>query len=390
VVTAAAGNSGIDEGQTVSDAITCVSATDNNDVKTSWSSYGAYVDVAAPGAAIYTTSSGGGYGSVSGTSFSAPMTAGVYALMMAANPQLLPSQLDAALFSTAIDLGNAGKDPYYGYGRINAGEAVASVSTSTPLDTTLPSVSIASPAGGAVVKGLVPVDVTASDNIGVTRVDLYAGGKLVGSDAAAPYGFSWDTSGVPDGSVTLEARAFDAAGNLATRQVTVTVGNANVGGTTPPGSTNVALASVGAVPSASSAYAGYPVSALNDNQRSGAGWGNGGGWSDATAGAFPDWAQINFNGTKSIDRVVVYSLQDQYSNPVEPTDTMTFSLYGLVDFTVQGWNGSAWVTLASVTGNNLVKRTLTFAAFTTDRIRVHVTKTSTTWSLITEVEAWAP
>ena len=52
---------------------------------------------------------------------------------------------------------------------------------------------------------------------------------------------------------------------------------------------------------------------------------------------------------------------------------MTFSLYGIIDFTVQGWNGSAWVTLATVTGNNLVKRTVTFTAFTTDRIRVNVT-----------------
>ena len=55
---------------------------------------------------------------------------------------------------------------------------------------------------------------------------------------------------------------------------------------------------------ASSTYsAGYPVSAVNDNQRSGAGWGGGGGWKDATSGAFPDWVQISFNGTKSIDRL---------------------------------------------------------------------------------------
>jgi thermitase len=388
VVVAAAGNSGIDEGQTASDAITCVSASDRDDVKASWSSYGAYVDVAAPGTAIYTTTNGGSYGSVSGTSFSAPMTAGVYALMMAANPQLAPSQLDTALFSSAVDLGGGGKDPYYGYGRIDAGAAVANVSTATPRDTTLPSVSIASPATGSLVRGLVAVDVTASDNTGVTRVDLYAGGSLVGSDSAAPYGFTWDTSGRPDGSVTLEARASDAAGNVGTGRVTVTVSNSSVGGTTPPGSTNVALASTGAVPSASSAYAGYPIAALNDNQRSGAGWGNGGGWNDGTAGAFPDWVQINFNGMKSIDRVVVYTVQDNYTNPVEPTDSMTFSLYGVVDFTVQGWNGSAWVTLASVTGSNLVKRTVSFAAFTTDRIRVHITKAFNSYSRITEIEAW--
>jgi hypothetical protein len=45
------------------------------------------------------------------------------------------------------------------------------------------------------------------------------------------------------------------------------------------------------------------------------------------------------------------------------------------------------VTLATVTGNNLVKRTLSFAAFTTSKIRVNVTKASNV-SRITEVEAY--
>src|SRR5581483_3903546 len=106
----------------------------------------------------------------------------------------------------------------------------------------------------------------------------------------------------------------------------------------PPTVTNVALASVGAVASASSSYsAGFPASAVNDGQRSGAGWGSGGGWNDATSGLFPDWVQINFNGTKNVDRVVVYSVQDDYANPLEPTDATTFSLYGVVDFTIQAW-----------------------------------------------------
>ncbi len=49
----------------------------------------------------------------------------------------------------------------------------------------------------------------------------------------------------------------------------------------------------------------------------------------------------------------------------------TFTTYGIQDFTVQGWNGSSWVTLGTVTNNNLVKRTVTFAAYTTlTRIRI--------------------
>ena len=154
-------------------------------------------------------------------------------------------------------------------------------------------------------------------------------------------------------------------------------------------SSAIALASVGAVTSASSTYSSaYPVAAVNDNQRTSINWGNGGGWNDATANMQPDWVQINFNGTKTIDRMVVYTIQDNYTNPIEPTDTLTFSTYGVTGFTVQGWDGSAWVTIATVSGNNLVKRTVSFAAFITDQIRVNVTSELAGYSRITEIEAW--
>ena len=51
--------------------------------------------------------------------------------------------------------------------------------------------------------------------------------------------------------------------------------------------------------------------------------------------------QINFNGQKTINQVIVYTLQDNYANPVDPPDNMTFTLYGVTGFQVQGWNGSA-------------------------------------------------
>jgi hypothetical protein len=155
-------------------------------------------------------------------------------------------------------------------------------------------------------------------------------------------------------------------------------------------SLNVALATAGATASASSTLnTGYPASSTINNERKGVNWGSGtAGWKDATPDAWPDWLQVNFNGSKSIDRVVVYSLQDAYTNPVEPTSTMTFSLYGLRDFSVQAWNGSAWVTVGTVTGNTLVKRTVTFSAFTTTRIRILVTNALASHARITEVEAW--
>ena len=231
VVIGAAGNSGTAESMTASDTMTCVSATGSSDTRTSWSSYGSYVDVAAPGAGIYTTVRGGGYGSVSGTSFSAPITAAVYALMMSANRNLSPSQLDSILFSTAVDVGDA---IYYGHGRVDAAAAVAKARGTSGGDTTAPSVAITSPVGGSDVNGLVGIDVTATDNVAVSRVDLYAGGALVGSDTTAPYAFSWDSASRADGQTSLEARAIDGAGNVGTTRMTLTVANSLSGDLAPP------------------------------------------------------------------------------------------------------------------------------------------------------------
>ena len=160
----------------------------------------------------------------------------------------------------------------------------------------------------------------------------------------------------------------------------------------PPPQSNVALASNGGVASASSTYAAagysFAASSVNDGDRAGLNWGHGGGWNDSTADSYPDWVQINFNSSKTIDHVVVYTLQDNYANPVQPTDTMTFSQYGVTAFTVQGWTGSAWTTLATVSGNNLVKRTVNFNAYTTTRIRINITAALASFSRITEIEAW--
>ncbi len=157
------------------------------------------------------------------------------------------------------------------------------------------------------------------------------------------------------------------------------------------GTSNVALASAGGMASASSTYSGsYPVNSLNNNERTGVGWGAGGGWLDGTPGNFPDWVQIQFNGSKTIDRVVVYMVQDNFQQPVEPSDSLTFNDWGATDFTVEGWNGSGWTLLGTVTGNNLVKRTVSFGPFTTDRIRINVLGGRSPWSLLTEVEAWTP
>ena len=71
-------------------------------------------------------------------------------------------------------------------------------------------------------------------------------------------------------------------------------------------------------PRARSQRHAFPVAAVNNGDRAGLNWGSGGGWNDATTGVFPDWVQINFNGSKTIDHVIVYSMQDNFASPVDP------------------------------------------------------------------------
>ncbi len=211
VVVNSAGNDGTNPGYSENNSLISVSATTASDTRASFSNYGNYIDVAAPGTSIVTTKKGGGTQTWQGTSFSTPIAAGVVALIRAKNPNLSPSQIETVLEDSAD---NVGSSSYFGDGRVNAARAVQMAGgTSGGGDTQRPSVSITKPARDATVKGLVPVDVNAADNNGVTRVVLYAGTQKVGEDSSAPYQFSWDSTREDDGLTTLIAYAYDAAGN---------------------------------------------------------------------------------------------------------------------------------------------------------------------------------
>lgn len=93
-------------------------------------------------------------------------------------------------------------------------------------DTTAPTISITSPADGDTVSGTITVTADASDDTGVSQVDFYLDGTLVASDTSSPYEWDWDTTGVADGSHSLDATATDAAGNAGSAAtVGVTVDN---------------------------------------------------------------------------------------------------------------------------------------------------------------------
>ncbi len=226
VVTISAGNSGgVDSSPDNPYALT-VSATSSTDAMASFSTTGNFIDVAAPGVGVYSTLRGGGYGSVSGTSFSAPIVAGLAGLVMSVNPALDGAQVQDVIKQSADDMGGAGWDGQYGWGRINAARAVElATSTAGDRDTEAPVVSILSPAASATVGGSVNLSASASDNTAVASVSFSMDGTTLGTVSQSPYTLSWDSLTVDNGSHVLMATAVDEAGNTASVGLSFTVSN---------------------------------------------------------------------------------------------------------------------------------------------------------------------
>lgn len=109
--------------------------------------------------------------------------------------------------------------------------AAVSVTVNNPVtpppDTTAPSVSVSSPTAGTTITGSATVAATATDNVGVSKVEFYADGVLKNTDTTAPYSYSLDTTTLTNGTHSLTAKAYDAANNSATSAaVSVSVSNA--------------------------------------------------------------------------------------------------------------------------------------------------------------------
>jgi hypothetical protein len=93
-------------------------------------------------------------------------------------------------------------------------------------DTQAPTVSITAPTGGATVSGTTTVTASASDNVGVSKVEFYIDGTLKSTDTSSPYSYDWNTTTYTNSSHSIYAKAYDAANNVGTSStVTVTVSN---------------------------------------------------------------------------------------------------------------------------------------------------------------------
>jgi uncharacterized protein (UPF0248 family) len=193
------------------------------------------------------------------------------------------------------------------------------------------------------------------------------------------------TSGTGNGNVSYSVAANTGgsrSGTITVAGQTFTISQA-AGATSPR--TNVALASNGGTATASSELSAASIAI--DGVKN---WATTGAWKDATPDSYPDWLQVDFNGSKTINEIDVFAVTDDFSNPVDPTETTTFTAYGITDYNVQYWNGSSWLTVSggNITGNNKVWKKITFSAITTTKIRVVVNNAQASYSRIVELEAW--
>lgn len=229
VVVAAAGNAGnsVPTYPAAYPAAIAVGATDDDDRRASFSGYGPWLDLVAPGVGIRTTDLGGGFADSSGTSPATPLVAAAAALVIAAHPALQPAQISSLLTLTSRDVGPPGFDAQHGWGRVSALAAVehARALAEQP-GAGAPTAHWLAPPEGAEVEGEVTLAVEADDDVAVVRVDYTLDGQVIATSTAEPFTAPWDSATAVPGPHLLGATAYDALGNqgAATSRVVIVAG----------------------------------------------------------------------------------------------------------------------------------------------------------------------
>jgi flagellar hook assembly protein FlgD len=110
--------------------VLAIGSTNRYDSRSSFSNYGNTLDFTAPGESIYSTLPvrNNYYGYMSGTSMATPVVSGIVSLMLSRDPYLSDEKVFEILKKSTVDLGIAGWDKYYGYGRVDGAKALTLVS----------------------------------------------------------------------------------------------------------------------------------------------------------------------------------------------------------------------------------------------------------------------
>jgi subtilisin family serine protease len=179
-------------------AVVAIGGETSTGARYPWSNYGSWVDVTAPGCNP-SQALNGSIEQYCGTSSATPFTAGVAGLLASTDPAPSAATIRAALVASRV--GSIGR-----VDALNALDALPYAGDQTP-----PTLVFATTPRS--VGGVVTATVAASDQHGVAKVQFYAAGRLVATDTTAPYSLSWKAT--TRGSVALQVRAYDRAGNAA-------------------------------------------------------------------------------------------------------------------------------------------------------------------------------
>lgn len=182
-----------------------VASTTTGDVRSSFSCYGSWVDVAAPGSSIYSTIPGSAYAYKQGTSMASPMVAGLAALVKSVNPGMTANDVRNCILSTAtnIDAANPSFVGELGSGRIDALAAV-----------TCASATLANPPIADFEANLTTISAGAS--IDFTNLSIYN-----------PTTYSWNFSGATPATSTQANPQNIVYNTPGVYNVTLTASNAN-------------------------------------------------------------------------------------------------------------------------------------------------------------------
>jgi len=224
-------------------------------------------------------------------------------------------------------------------------------------DTVAPTVS----ASSSGTSGTITFNATASDNVGVTKVEFYVDGALKGTDTASPWSYAFNSTGVANGTHVLTAKAFDAAGNNALSSAV----NFSVNNTT---TTQQLLLNSG-FESGSTNWSASSGVITNDSSVS------------AHAGTWKAW--MNGYGSAHTD-----TLYQQVSIPSTATsatlgfwlkitsdETTTTQAYDTLKVQVRNSSGAVLATLATYSnlnkGSSYVQRTFDMSAYKGQTVRVY-------------------
>ncbi len=216
VMAAAAGNDGTwaPSYPAAYPGVVAVGAIDPQGALASFSNFGPWLTLVAPGVNILTTDMGGGYADSTGTSPATPFVAGAAALLLAANPSLDPKLVASLLAMTTDDLGSPGFDPSFGWGRLDIAAALAQAANLAQWSSTLPpSIAVTTPPDAATVQGIVGLSITPANDSPIARVEYFLDGTIVAAATAPPFDTSWDATGTAPGPHLLGATAYDVSGN---------------------------------------------------------------------------------------------------------------------------------------------------------------------------------